>query len=283
MKYSVIFSTSLILFTTSLLAQYGSADEARAEIIFDSFNPDSDTIINAGILITLEKDWHIYWRNSGDSGIPTSFNFDVPEEIKITEVQWPIPKIFEFEGYASYGYENKVVFPFQIKIPFDKTLNSLEVAVEIKSLICKDLCKPFNTEVRKILDLKSAYNPPIEIKELFIKALNQLPEKNEVVNVDAIGYSDKILIKINSQRLNTAKIKSAHFIPYENGIFRNSLNQEFTKNSDSIVLNVEYGQFRTKTPESIEGILIFEIRSEEGIKKISYEINEKLEVSNNQK
>lgn len=279
MKYSLIFTLSLSLFTTTLIGQYSSALEAKAEIIFDSFNPDSDTIINAGILITLEKDWHIYWRNPGDSGILTSLNFKVPEEIKLSEVQWPIPKIFEFEGYASYGYEDKVLFPFHIKIPYDKTLNSFEIAVEIKSLICKDLCKPFNAEVRKVSDLKSEYNPPTEIKELFTKTLNQLPEKNEFIKVEAIGHSDKISMKIISQRLNTAKVKSAHFIPYENGIFRNSLNQEFTKNSDSIVLNVEYDQFKTKIPESLEGILIFEVLAEEGIKKVGYEIKERLKVN----
>lgn len=282
MKYSLIFTSSLILFTTSLLAQYASADEARAEIIFDSFNPDSDTIIKAGILITLEKDWHIYWRNSGDSGIPTSFNFDVQGEIKLTEVQWPIPEIFEFEGYASYGYEDKVLFPFQIIIPRTKSYQPLEISVKIKSLICKDVCKPFNTEIRKFFDLNSAFSSSTEIKGLFRNRLSQLPQKDDLIEIVARESLDKVLIKINSQRLNLNKIINVNFIPFENGIFKNSLNQNYTKKNNSIELLVEYDQFKINTPELIQGILIFEVLSEDGNKKFGCEINERLQLINNQ-
>ncbi|AFH48226.1 Putative cytochrome c biogenesis protein [Ignavibacterium album JCM 16511] len=266
----------LVICTVYLQAQSNSAVEASADIVFYSFDSVNDTLINAGILVSLEKDWHIYWRNSGDSGIPTSFEIELPENFSLTELKWPVPKIFEFEGYASYGYENKVLFPFQIILPTERILNSFPIKVKLKSLICKDVCKPFNTEVSKVFDLNSNYQSSTEIKELFENTLNHIPEKNFFIDIDAKEIADKVLMNITSQRLNLKKIKTLHFIPYENGIFRNSLTQNFKWNNESIQLEIEYDQFKTKTPELIGGILLLEISSEEGVKKVGYEISVKL-------
>jgi thiol:disulfide interchange protein DsbD len=280
MNCKSLFILSLFVLTFSVKAQL-NISEASAEIVFDTFKSENDSVINAGVLVTLEKDWHIYWRNPGDSGMPTSFEFEVPHEIKLTEIKWPIPKIFEFDGFASYGYEEKVLFPFQIFLPEEKTFNSFEIKLKIKSLICKDVCKPFNTEVKQTFDIRKNYNPSKEINELFVRTASLIPEKNDLINLTAKSDSEKVLITFNSSRINAGRIKVIHFIPFENGLFKNSLNQKFSKINNSIELIIEYDQYRIKTPELVEGILLIEINSEEGNKKIGYEIIHKIEIIKN--
>lgn len=279
MKLFIIYLAVILQSFPTLRAQTVT-NEVKSEVIVDSFNPGKDSVIQAGILVTLEDGWHIYWRNSGDSGMPTSFEFDVPDGIKVTEIQWPVPKIFEFEGYASYGYEDKVLFPFQIILSKEKTTNPILITVKIRSLICKDVCKPYNDEIRKEIDLTQAIIPSSEVTELFKQATENLPEENKVLDISVINIPDKISVIITSRRINLDKVSSLHFIPYENGIFKNSTKQKIVRNSNTLELIVEYDQFRTKTPESINGILILEIVSEEGIRKVGYEIKQKLEVNN---
>ncbi len=274
MKY--LYAIILLSFPISISAQFGFSDEAKAKIVFLDYNPDRDSVINAGILVTLDKDWHIYWRNSGDSGIPTLFEFNLPPDYKVTEIKYPTPKIFEFEGYASYGYEERVLFPFQIILPSRSDSDLLTVTVKIKSLICKDVCKPFNTELKEEFNINSSYNSPREIVELFGITNEQLPKQNDQFNFEVEENTDKILLKINSSKLNLVRVKYLHFIPYENGIFRNSLNQEFLRKENSLELSVDFDQFKTKVPDLLAGILIIEMSTEEGLKKVSYEINENL-------
>lgn len=276
MKY---ISIIILLFTFSIKAQIGFSNEAQAKIVFLDYNPDIDSLINAGILVTLDKDWHIYWRNSGDSGIPTLFEFELSPNYKITEIKYPLPKIFEFDGYASYGYDEKVLFPFQIILPSHSDSDLLTLTVKIKSLICKDVCKPFNTELKKVFDIKSSYSSPQEIVELFRITNEQLPKQNDLLNLEVEESDDKILFKINSQRLNLGKVKHLHFIPYENGIFRNSLNQEFSRRENSLQLSVDYDQFKTKIPDLVTGILLMEMSTEDGLIKYGFEISEKLRKS----
>lgn len=279
MKIFVIYLAVVLQFPLTLRAQTVT-NEVKSEIIVDSFNPAKDSVIQAGILVTLEDGWHIYWRNSGDSGMPTYFEFDIPEGIKVTEIQWPVPKIFEFEGYASYGYEDKVLFPFQIILPKGKTNNPILIKVKIRSLICKDICKPYNDEIRKEIYLTQTIVPSSEVTELFKQISENLPEENRILDISINRFPDEISMIINSRRINLDKVSSLHFIPYENGIFKNSTKQKIVRNSNTVELTVEYDQFRTKTPESIDGILILEILSEEGIRKVGYEIKQKLEAKN---
>lgn len=279
MKKFLFYFIVVLQFSIILSAQ-SVTGEAKADIILDSFDIEKDSVIQAGILITLEDGWHIYWRNSGDSGMPTSFEFDVPDGIKVTEIQWPIPKIFEFEGYASYGYEDKVLFPFKLILSKENYDKPFLINVKLKSLICKDVCKPYNDELKKEIDLNKSIVSSSDINEIFKQTFENLPEENKIFSISAKDFSDKILLTLNSDRINFSKLSNVHFIPYENGIFKNSLNQKFTRNKNSIELSVEYDQFRTKTPESIEGLLILNILTEEGMRQIGYEIKQKLEVIN---
>lgn len=279
MKKFLFYFIVVLQFSIILSAQ-SVTGEAKADIILDSFDIEKDSVIQAGILVTLEDGWHIYWRNSGDSGMPTSFEFDFSDGIKVTEIQWPVPKIFEFEGYASYGYEDKVLFPFKLILSKENYDKPFLINVKLKSLICKDVCKPYNDELKKEIDLNQSIVSSSDINEIFKQTFENLPEENKIFSISAKDFSDKILLTLNSDRINFSKLSNVHFIPYENGIFKNSLNQKFTWNKNSIELSVEYDQFRTKTPESIEGLLILNILTEEGMRQIGYEIKQKLEVIN---
>lgn len=279
MKKFLFYFIVVLQFSIILSAQ-SVTGEAKADIILDSFDIEKDSVIQAGILVTLEDGWHVYWRNSGDSGMPTSFEFDFSDGIKVTEIQWPVPKIFEFEGYASYGYEDKVLFPFKLILSKENYDKPFLINVKLKSLICKDVCKPYNDELKIEIDLNQSIVSSSDINEIFKQTFENLPEENKIFSISAKDFSDKILLTLNSDRINFSKLSNVHFIPYENGIFKNSLNQKFTRNKNSIELSVEYDQFRTKTPESIEGLLILNILTEEGMRQIGYEIKQKLEVLN---
>lgn len=78
------------------------------------------------------------------------------------------------------------------------------------------------------------------------------------------------IIKIN-------KIRDVHFIPYENGIFKNSVTQNFSLSDSDVELNVEFDPFKAKVPETLSGILVIELISEEGNLRFAFEVNQKIE------
>lgn len=44
-----------------------------------------------GLKLAHEPDWHTYWKNAGDSGLPTELQWQLPEGLTAQEIQWPAP------------------------------------------------------------------------------------------------------------------------------------------------------------------------------------------------
>lgn len=45
-----------------------------------------------GLQIRHKPEWHTYWKNSGDSGLPTQLQWTLPAGVTAGEIQWPLPQ-----------------------------------------------------------------------------------------------------------------------------------------------------------------------------------------------
>ncbi|MAF91354.1 MAG: hypothetical protein CL674_08770 [Bdellovibrionaceae bacterium] len=89
--------------------------------------------------LALEKKWHSYWRNPGDSGAaPEIYHYTQNAEEKV-EIQYPYPEEIFVDPIMTYGYEEQAVYFFDLLDSFEKIRADL--------LICKDICIPGSIEV----------------------------------------------------------------------------------------------------------------------------------------
>ena len=261
----------LALLSGSLAAQTRS--NANVRIVFEGYSLQENRIIPIGILIELEKDWHIYWRNPGDSGMPTSIDFDLPNGITVSEIKWPAPKAFEYDGLASYGYEKEVLLLADLSVPENYNLSSIEITANLKSLICKDVCIPFNTTVSTEIDISKEFKSENRISGLFFEARNNLPEVKHNIDFSVKIDDELITLIIQNTEINTAEIESLYFLPYDNGIFKNSIDQKFIQNENKTELMVEFDHFRIEEPKEIYGLLVYVFGNSDKSKKV-YEIKQ---------
>ncbi len=63
----------------------------------------------AGLVLKMPPGWHTYWQNSGDSGVPTKIDWQLPEGITAAKIQWPTPEKFTTEGLSTYVYHDEVM------------------------------------------------------------------------------------------------------------------------------------------------------------------------------
>ncbi len=57
----------------------------------------------------LEKEWHVYWVNPGDSGEPPRVTWDLPAGITAGAIEWPAPRRLGTASIVDYGYEDAVM------------------------------------------------------------------------------------------------------------------------------------------------------------------------------
>ncbi|MES2985178.1 MAG: protein-disulfide reductase DsbD domain-containing protein [Pseudomonadota bacterium] len=96
--------------------------------------------MQAGVIFTMPEHWHIYWRNPGDSGIPTRLEWTLPDGLTASDIHWPAPERIETSGLVNYGYSNSVTLPVTLTPARDDI--SGEIRVKASWLVCKEICIP---------------------------------------------------------------------------------------------------------------------------------------------
>jgi DsbC/DsbD-like thiol-disulfide interchange protein len=61
-----------------------------------------------GVRFVMPEGWHIYWANSGDSGMPTDITVTAPEALEIAPIHWPAPERIREGDFTTYGYKGEV-------------------------------------------------------------------------------------------------------------------------------------------------------------------------------
>ena len=112
-----------------------------------------------GLQLAHKPDWHTYWKNSGDSGLPTVLEWTLPPGITAGEIAWPTPHKIRIGTLANYGYEGTVLLPVPLTIGPDFKLpllsNELEIKLKAMWLVCRKECIPEEGEFALKLPLKS--------------------------------------------------------------------------------------------------------------------------------
>lgn len=269
-NYFLFAVAIFFLLHQSIPAQHKSLAEAR--LVADSYSPEKDSIISLGVLINLQDDWHIYWRNPGDSGLPTDIELILPNEITASQIKFPIPKIFASDEIVNFGYAHKVLFLFDLKIPKDFKTKELIISAKINSLICKELCKAFDTTVTITLDLSKDFIAGKTISSLFESTEKMLPLQNQNLNIIAESRSNYTYLKVFVKENEKQIINSIQFYPYEAGVFKNSVKQKITQKENYFEIVLEPDQFRIKDPALLNGLIIVEEIIGKNISTKAYEI-----------
>jgi thiol:disulfide interchange protein DsbD len=98
--------------------------------------------LQLGLLLEHAPHWHTYWRNPGDSGLPTRLRWILPEGVEAGPIDWPLPTRFDLDPLVNYGYEGRVLLPVTLAVPADLTGDTLELEVRASWLVCQVECIP---------------------------------------------------------------------------------------------------------------------------------------------
>jgi thiol:disulfide interchange protein/DsbC/DsbD-like thiol-disulfide interchange protein len=90
--------------------------------------------------------WHTYWKNAGDSGLPTTLTWTLPAGASAGDIDWPAPQRLPLPPLLNYGYEGTVVLPVPVTIQDAITANVLSVQLRADWLVCRVECIPQSGE-----------------------------------------------------------------------------------------------------------------------------------------
>ncbi len=113
-----------------------------------------------GLQLAHQPDWHTYWKNSGDSGLPTELQWTLPPGVMAGDIAWPLPQKIPIANLANYGYEGTVLLPVPLIVTPEYQPSPLADAMEIRLkaswLACRQECIPQDGEFVVQLPLRSS-------------------------------------------------------------------------------------------------------------------------------
>jgi thiol:disulfide interchange protein len=142
---SLLPRLAILLLCTPLLAAAQSVvvtEHVRAELLVhapEGVAPGKPVWL--GLSIAHQPHWHTYWKNPGDSGLPTTLSWKLPDGVTAGEIQWPTPKRLPFGPLLNYGYDDRLLLPVALTVA-DGFSSDLEVKLRADWLVCEEICIP---------------------------------------------------------------------------------------------------------------------------------------------
>ncbi len=115
-----------------------------------------------GLQLSHQPEWHTYWRNPGDSGLPTQIELDLPAGITAGDVQWPLPHKLKAGNLTNYGYDKTVLLAVPLTVSKEykpKASQTLDLQVRANWLVCRLECIPQEGDFTLRIPVNSSYAP----------------------------------------------------------------------------------------------------------------------------
>ena len=203
-----------------------------------------------GIKFELDKNWHTYWKNPGDSGGPLNIVWELPNQFKLDRINWPKPELIPYPPLMTYGYNNDVIFPFKVS-QYELNTNE-EIGVSVDFLICADVCIPEKAYIKtSIADI------PLDNKLDFF--IEQVPN----VTLPTEAYISGNTLKLKFSKTDKS-IDQVYFYSDVENVVEHSAVQKLTEEEHNYSLKIQL--FDSSKLSEISGVIVidgkpFEVKS----------------------
>jgi thiol:disulfide interchange protein DsbD len=207
-----------------------------------------------GLHFQLEKGWHIYWMNPGDSGQPPHAEWSLSNGLTAGEMEWPAPRRLGTSTIADYGYDDAVTLLVPIRAAATLQPNQPgQLGAEIHVLVCREICIPGNAHLSLSRPIKSMPpEPDGSTRGLFSAARESLPrEMPDDWKIGAIDANDSFILTTNSGH----EISQASFFPLEESQIDNSAPQKLQPTATGFRLTLRKSDQLLKPIRRLRGVL----------------------------
>lgn len=233
-----------------------SADSVSSSALTESLTYKPGKPVTVALKLELEPQWHVYWRNPGDSGVGTAVEWTLPKGWKAGPLRYPTPeKISLGAGYGfSYGYEHEVAFLADLTPPAGASGN-VKITADMAVLACRTDCMPADQTVS--FTLSAGDGVPAEVsKPSFTTWRSKIPTQMAAKDIKLIWASGMYTFKIPA---NPA-LKSAtklDFFPGESSLTNSEKPVQATKRADgSWKLTVPAGRTVKALPKELPFLVV---------------------------
>ena len=248
----------LVLTIANAFAAPVKTPHVEAEIISLDAAVQPGRPIEAALRLKIIDHWHTYWRNPGDSGLPTKLAWSLPVGFTASAISWPHPKRLPLGPLMNFGYEGEVLHLVTIQtLPKLKIGQNITLKAKAEWLVCSDVCIPESADLEISLPVVSAKplrNPSWE--NAFALAQASLPGKIPNWKTEATAANGQFALALIPPPGENVAPGDIAFYPLREEVIANAGKQTVSKISDGFRLTIPFAEPANLTLKSLDGVLV---------------------------
>jgi DsbC/DsbD-like thiol-disulfide interchange protein len=245
-------TTIVALATASTWGRPAETEHLRVWLVSDTDSLQPGKPLLVGLQFTMQKQWHIYWRNPGDSGEPPRVRWHLPTGFQAGELEWPAPTRLGSGSVIDYGYEEPVLLPLEMKTPGSLVIGrNVPLSADVSWLVCKEICVPGRANLTLALPVRATLGSESASHALFQEARSRMP-KPMPPSWSAYVASKKDWFVLTVHGAGAAK---ASFFPFEADQIDNAAPQSMAALPGGLELMLKKSDQLLKTPALLNGVL----------------------------
>ncbi|WP_411287674.1 protein-disulfide reductase DsbD family protein [Phenylobacterium sp.] len=240
------------------LAQPVDTGHLTAELVTQSQGIAPGQTIHVAITQKIDKGWHTYWRNAGDSGEATKAVWTLPAGWKAGEFVWPTPKRLPVGPLVNYGFEGEVILPLTLTASASARVGeTVTLKAAAAFLVCEEICIPEDAVLQLSLPVTAGpapadprWGPVIQ------RTLDQAPKSAGLAAAFA-RQGPALSLAVTGQALKGADFAGAYFFPYAGTVIDHAKPQAIERGPEGLTLALTPGyDFQQHAgPQTLAGVL----------------------------
>ncbi len=213
--------------------------------------------ITVSLRLEIIAHWHTYWKNPGDSGLPTKIKWTLPDGLVAKPIEWAAPQRLPLGPLTNFGYDGTVDHIVRIETPSSLVVGSTATLKASASwLVCKDVCIPEEAELTLSLPVaaNSATKPAIQAQ--FDTAFARIPKPNSNWRASAKIDGNILQLTLNSATVLSKLPTDVFFYPDLEELILNAAPQKQTATVNSLALEIPLATPVNADATSITGTLV---------------------------
>lgn len=222
--------------------------------------------IHVALRQKIDRGWHTYWRNSGDSGEATRIVWTLPSGWKAGEIIWPTPHRQPTGPLMNYGYTDAVLLPVAITAPANaRPGQTVTLQAKAAFLVCADICVPEDASLSLSLPVVAQAAPPnARFGADIARAVANAPKPAGLTAAFEPGAGG-VKLAVTGAPLAGADMAEAYFYPFSATVIDHAKPQAIERGPQGLTLTLAPGyDFQSPTPpQAMDGVLALKDRAYE--------------------
>lgn len=207
--------------------------------------------------------WHTYWRNPGDSGLPSQIDWQLPAGWQVSDLHWPYPELISTPPFATHAYHDEVLLLAQVTPPDDLVTGDVTLASEVTLageaawLVCKELCLRETASLSVTLPVGDSGDSVTAInRDRFDQARSRWPQQTAEWQFSATAHEEEISLTLTGPAPPISLAQPVHFFPYQGEQIEPAAPQLLFKQQQGYQLRLQSSQFLQQPLTSLQGTLV---------------------------